>query len=96
MDLAHELTDRQYLCILFIFVSILVLMDLAHESCLTYISLSPIVSILVLMDLAHKFSIVDATLANKKSFNPCFNGSCSRIVSEWREAINHGRFQSLF
>ena len=63
-------------------VSILVLMDLAREfrcgnfSCCTCGS----VSILVLMDLARESLIVHGADVSKRGFNPCFNGSCSRIV----------------
>ncbi|AAM30251.1 hypothetical protein MM_0555 [Methanosarcina mazei Go1] len=37
------------------------------------------VSILVLMDLAREFSQILAGKDKAISFNPCFNGSCSRI-----------------
>ena len=57
-------------------------MDLARESykgMLKYIEC--IVSILVLMDLAREFIEAVVTLYSLNGFNPCFNGSCSRIFS---------------
>ena len=55
MDLAHELKIVQVQFFLFLDVSILVLMDLAHESKQQrdFNSIN-FVSILVLMDLAHE------------------------------------------
>jgi len=63
-------------------VSILVLMDLAHEYILFYFPYrKTFVSILVLMDLAHEYLLGVILKAARISFNPCFNGSCSRIAS---------------
>ena len=83
MDLAHEFISivqehrRER-------VSILVLMDLAHELAykISYI-LYPIVSILVLMDLAHECLVLKTSKRTKSCFNPCFNGSCSRITCQY-------------
>ncbi len=38
-----------------------------------------LVSILVLMDLAHEYPGAAAQSIFTPSFNPCFNGSCSRM-----------------
>jgi hypothetical protein len=38
------------------------------------------VSILVLVDLAREYSVGGTKIATMASFNPCFSGSCSRIV----------------
>ena len=90
-----------------VFVSILVLMDLALEfytsagapttlygfnpcfngSCSRILSIRCViskasevkVSILVLMDLALELSYYNSYNVAITSFNPCFNGSCSRI-----------------
>ncbi len=55
-------------------------MDLAHEYYTfdLYSVDQYRVSILVLMDLAHESSR-SITLGIITSFNPCFNGSCSRM-----------------
>ena len=39
-----------------------------------------LVSILVLVDLAHEFSLLTSPDTTFLSFNPCFSGSCSRIM----------------
>ena len=55
-------------------------MDLAHEfDCSHRNSHLIYVSILVLMDLAHESAGAAVVVREAKSFNPCFNGSCSRI-----------------
>ena len=61
-------------------VSILVLVDLAHE--FIFFLGQPLalpVSILVLVDLAHELSMLKSLCFQAWSFNPCFSGSCSRI-----------------
>ena len=55
-------------------------MDLARESFEMSLSVSEIeVSILVLMDLAREFARLQVAAVEMGGFNPCFNGSCSRI-----------------
>ena len=55
-------------------------MDLAREYIiLPSTHLITLVSILVLMDLAREFNIPSIEISGAESFNPCFNGSCSRI-----------------
>ena len=55
-------------------------MDLAHElPSINFIGVSAIVSILVLMDLAHEFIVIPKAQTLEACFNPCFNGSCSRM-----------------
>ena len=57
-------------------------MDLAHELSYHYRShRKSNVSILVLVDLAHEFVICNQEEAGNIGFNPCFSGSCSRIVT---------------
>ena len=63
------------------YVSILVLMDLAREfKRRRGAQRGMYVSILVLMDLAREFSLEDDFDDDDLGFNPCFNGSCSRIL----------------
>ncbi len=79
-------------------VSILVLMDLAHEfPGLAQATDVEKVSILVLMDLAHESSKIRGVGRSKPCFNPCFNGSCSRIEGRLKAgaAIN-GSFNPCF
>ena len=38
------------------------------------------------MDLAHEFSHVLMIILGHTSFNPCFNGSCSRIAFPYENA----------
>ena len=79
MDLAHECLSVGYQLQKNI-VSILVLVDLAHEfhiNLSAYLSIS--VSILVLVDLAHEFASGFLMRRRAVGFNPCFSGSCSRI-----------------
>ena len=62
-------------------VSILVLMDLARESeAAVFGSWLCKVSILVLMDLARELQTNTRQNRVYICFNPCFNGSCSRIL----------------
>ncbi len=62
-------------------VSILVLVDLARELPLfNFKGVSAIVSILVLVDLARESQAHIRKQEQKPSFNPCFSGSCSRIL----------------
>ena len=65
-------------------VSILVLVDLAHEYTIGCFWIGVYyVSILVLVDLAHEFDIgFDNNLAFFGCFNPCFSGSCSRMGNQ--------------
>ncbi len=63
------------------FVSILVLVDLAHESAIPQGPEHILrVSILVLVDLAHEFLLFVGFYDYAASFNPCFSGSCSRML----------------
>ena len=82
MDLAREFA-LQKCATSFPQVSILVLMDLARESDFSRFAAffaEEIVSILVLMDLAREYMKTRTRAgARHHSFNPCFNGSCSRI-----------------
>gem|GEM_PF-3321001 len=57
-------------------------MDLALECtcCLSHSKRRLEVSILVLMDLALEFEFYVNDEYRRTGFNPCFNGSCSRIV----------------
>ena len=84
MDLAHEYVLRFYSPFLYGLVSILVLMDLAHEFPMWSQNrlLLQNVSILVLMDLAHEYTAITALMLFMGGFNPCFNGSCSRMLQE--------------
>ncbi len=63
-------------------VSILVLVDLAHELRESEVQESLLgVSILVLVDLAHESYRFPVLSCNSHwGFNPCFSGSCSRII----------------
>ena len=80
VDLAHESLRRWFLNMAKKKVSILVLVDLAHEfHAAMSISRSRNVSILVLVDLAHEFFWLPF-VPPQLCFNPCFSGSCSRIV----------------
>ncbi|AKB55640.1 hypothetical protein MSBRM_2642 [Methanosarcina barkeri MS] len=73
-------------------VSILVLVDLAHECqvlpCLQF--LQDTVSILVLVDLAHELPNSTKEDSEVICFNPCFSGSCSRIVYYFGICFNIG------
>ncbi len=65
-------------------------MDLAFESEVhQFLKKIQCVSILVLMDLAFEYpdsiSIYDIPIG----FNPCFNGSCIRIMLYGGDVINH-------
>ena len=126
VDLAHELVEAiQRYCILLSFnpcfsgscsriniyrnrnawshnVSILVLVDLAHElwqgwsrrpRCL---SMRFRVSILVLMDLAHEYFLEGLSFGGGDCFNPCFNGSCSRIGFVICRVIDLSSFNPCF
>ncbi|AAM33062.1 hypothetical protein MM_3366 [Methanosarcina mazei Go1] len=56
-------------------------MDLAHESLQTLEGWATNgVSILVLVDLAHEYKKIEQKEALEFGFNPCFSGSCSRIL----------------
>ena len=78
-------------------VSILVLMDLALElGSGVRFRIQVIVSILVLMDLALEFHISILRFDRRYSFNPCFNGSCSRIFPNLPRCCRLLSFQSLF
>ena len=73
-------------------------MDLAREY-RKFCSFYPrmLVSILVLMDLAREFPIHLSRNPAFHSFNPCFNGSCSRMRPLFQEYQNQRfGFQSLF
>ena len=54
-----------------------------------------IVSILVLVDLAHEFWRRKES-EGRACFNPCFSGSCSRILPTDFSGYNLFKFQSLF
>ena len=43
------------------------------------------VSILVLVDLAHEYSQISSVKIILYGFNPCFSGSCSRILEAFQE-----------
>ena len=56
-------------------------MDLAHELYrVSSVYVEELVSILVLMDLAHELKVLVACEFSGIGFNPCFNGSCSRML----------------
>ena len=62
-------------------VSILVLVDLAREFAMVSISMTAQdVSILVLVDLARESGASVSSMVSSSCFNPCFSGSCSRIL----------------
>ena len=97
VDLAREfLPDPHGACK--IPVSILVLVDLARESSDLSRCKRTQVSILVLVDLAREWLLSGRNTQTVTGFNPCFSGSCSRIL--WppdRCCRRHGvEFQSLF
>jgi len=54
------------------------------------------VSILVLVDLAREFYPVYALTCIHSRFNPCFSGSCSRIIFASNIFNLFSMFQSLF
>ncbi len=62
-------------------VSILVLVDLAFEYYgVEHFYEISLVSILVLVDLAFEYKLVSVDICRNWSFNPCFSGSCFRIL----------------
>ncbi len=68
---------------------------LANQRTLSLVVLPIRVSILVLVDLAREYGTPEIGYLQSNCFNPCFSGSCSRMISIYG---NDGcyAFQSLF
>ena len=81
----------------FYIVSILVLVDLAIEYIMGTGSESVYsVSILVLVDLAIEWDIPSRRCARRPGFNPCFSGSCYRILCRSTYSSLFFRFNPCF
>ena len=76
--------------------SIFILVNLITNKALELDTMRSEVSILVLVDLAHESAVQNRSPSTNLGFNPCFNGSCSRINGDGTEVGTIVVFQSLF
>ena len=77
-------------------VSILVMMELAHEVVAELVAyLGNIVSILVMMELAHEVAHVTQIMKCYSRFNPCYDGIGSRSCALQKYKLRGSMFQSL-
>ncbi len=96
MDLAHEYAYI-FPCWIWAFVSILVLVDLAHElkKSLEKVSRSSCFNP-CFSGSCSRIRQLRKRKRIRKSFNPCFSGSCSRMISSAGSAMTAASFNPCF